>query len=113
MAAVELLLTNSWLQSCWQPELLIIIPALQQQSGLLLETEAPVMTPDSTKFPFFLLFFCKYVVLACEDDAVQLLMWRLRHGEGLAADGPQIAVIMIGGADLAYASFKVCLFSRQ
>ena len=51
------------------------------------------------------------VMLACTDDAVQHLMWRLRHGEGLAADGPQIAVIMIGGADLAYASFKV--FSAQ
>ena len=41
------------------------------------------------------------------DDGVQHLMWRLRHGEGIASDGPQIAVIMTGSADLTYASFKV------
>lgn len=40
------------------------------------------------------------------DDGVQHLMWRLRHGEGIASDGPQIAVIMTGSADLTYASFK-------
>ena len=44
---------------------------------------------------------------ATADDGVQHLMWRLRHGEGIASDGPQIAVIMTGSADLTYASFKV------
>lgn len=39
-------------------------------------------------------------------DATQHLMWRLRHGEGLASEGPQLAVIMIGSSDLTYASLK-------
>ena len=48
------------------------------------------------------------VALAADaDDGVQHLMWRLRHGEGIASEGPQIAVIMAGSADLTYASFKV------
>lgn len=33
-------------------------------------------------------------------------MWRLKNGEGLASDGPQLAVIMVGSSDLTYASFK-------
>lgn len=43
-------------------------------------------------------------------------MWRLRHGEGLASEGPQLAVIMIGSSDLTYASLKVpgtCLTGRH
>ena len=40
-------------------------------------------------------------------DAAKHLMWRLRNGEGLAGDGPQLAVVMVGGTDLTYASFKV------
>ena len=36
-----------------QPEVLLLIAALEQQSGLLLETEAPVMTPNGVDFLFF------------------------------------------------------------
>ncbi|DBA80381.1 hypothetical protein WJX79_002842 [Trebouxia sp. C0005] len=39
-------------------------------------------------------------------DAAQHLMWRLRNGEGLASEGPQLAVLMVGSTDLTYASFK-------
>ncbi len=38
-------------------------------------------------------------------------MWRLRNGEGLASEGPQLAVLMVGTTDLTYASFKVSAFA--
>ncbi|DBB18845.1 TPA: hypothetical protein ACH3X3_000434 [Trebouxia sp. C0006] len=43
-------------------------------------------------------------------DAAQHLMWRLRNGEALASEGPQLAVLMVGSTDLTYASFKVSVF---
>ena len=47
---------------------------------------------------------------AAAGDAAQHLMWRLRNGEGLASEGPQLAVLMVGNTDLTYASFKVSAF---
>ena len=39
-------------------------------------------------------------------------MWRLKNGEGLASEGPQLAVLMVGSTDLTYASFKVSAFPQ-
>ena len=54
------------------------------------------------------------MVVVLSGDATQHLMWRLKHGERIAAQGPQVVVIMIGSSDLIYASFKVsCWYHKS